>query len=99
MAGWQRVQVPIRAALTFGIVVHVGWPLLLLAGAWWFAALYGLLVLGDALVAVRTLRRFKRPRLAFFVPLYPVFTAAYAIPLLILMLTRRRVKWKERAFA
>jgi cellulose synthase/poly-beta-1,6-N-acetylglucosamine synthase-like glycosyltransferase len=98
MGGWHRLKPAIRAALTIAIVAHIVWPLLLLVPLSWFFGLYGLLVFGDSLVAAQMLHRYRRTR---FIPLllfYPVFAAVYAVPLLLLMATRREVKWKERAY-
>jgi cellulose synthase/poly-beta-1,6-N-acetylglucosamine synthase-like glycosyltransferase len=98
MGGWHRLKPAIRAALTFAIVAHIVWPLLLLAPLSWFLGLYGLLVLGDSVVAARMLHRYQRTRLIPWLLVYPVFAAVYAVSLLVLMVTRREVKWKERAY-
>ena len=98
MGGWRRVKPGIRAALTIGIVVHSAWPLLLLTQGFWFLSLYGLLVAGDALVAGRMLHRYGRMHLLPVILFYPIFATLYAIPLLLLLATKRKVKWKERTF-
>lgn len=98
MGGWRHVKPGICAALTIGIVAHIAWPLFFLLPGLWFLAFYGLLIAGDAFVAGRMLHRYGKTRLMPLLPLYPLFAALYAVPLLVLIATRRKVKWKERTF-
>ena len=98
LAGWGHVKFGIRAALAFGFAVHVAWPLWLLFSPAWFLALYGLLIAGDGVVALRSLYRNGCPRFAWLLPLYPVFAFVYGMALLGLIITRREVIWKDRSF-
>ena len=98
LAGWQYVKPGIRAALTFGMAVHVMWPLWLFFSPVWFATLYTLLALGNGLVAAKSLKCYGRGELIWLLPLYPVYAATYAFVLLFMLVTRRKVRWKEREF-
>ncbi len=98
LAGWGHVKPGIRAALAFGFAVHAAWPLWLLLSPAWFLALYGLLIAGDGVVAVRSLYRNGCARFAWLLPLYPIFAFTYAMALLGRIITRREVIWKDRSF-
>jgi cellulose synthase/poly-beta-1,6-N-acetylglucosamine synthase-like glycosyltransferase len=98
LAGWRYVKPGIRAALAFGMTVHLTWPLWLLMSPAWFLTLYALLVVGDGVVAAKSLWQHSRGRLIWLLPLYPIYAAIYAYVLLFMIISRRKVRWKERVF-
>jgi len=49
-------------------------------------------------VLARMLRKYRRPRLMWLVPFYPVFACLYGLGLVALLITTRRVEWKARHF-
>ena len=97
-AGRKHVKFGIRAALFFGFAAHAAWPLWLFFPVPWSLALYGLLAAGDGLVAGRMLKQYRQGRFLWLLPLYPIFVSVYGLGMLILLLTKREVVWKERSF-
>ncbi|MDD5087506.1 MAG: glycosyltransferase [bacterium] len=91
--GWRG-----RCVLGFGVAAHVAlpfWPLLL--GEWSLLP-FSLLVLGDGAVLVGMLRHYRQGRLAWLVPVYPLFACAYGLILAAFLFGGRKVKWKSRQF-
>lgn len=84
--------------ITFGILTHVTWPLWPAVLGWSFLLPLGVFVAGDGMVLGRMLRRYRRARLLWLVPVYPVFAFFYGVGLVTMLLTRREIRWKDRRF-
>lgn len=98
MKGSTHVPWPGSFVIAFGILTHITWPLWPL----WLGASAGLplaaFFLGDAFVLLRMMRRYRQNRLLWITPFYPAFAFAYGLGMLALLLTSRRVRWKNRNF-
>lgn len=91
--GWRG-----RCVLALGAAAHVTlplWPILL--GAWSLLP-FCLLILGDGAVLGGMLRHYRLSRMAWFIPIYPLFTCLYGLILTGLLLGGRKVNWKSRQF-
>lgn len=91
--GWRG-----RCVLAFGATAHVTlplWPVLL--GAWSLLP-FLLLMLGDGAVLAGMLRHYRLGRMAWLIPVYPLFACLYGMILGGLVLGGRKVNWKSRQF-
>ncbi len=57
-----------------------------------------MLIAGDGLVLRRMLLRYRRPKLLWLAPFYPVFAFVYGIGFVGMLLTKREIRWKDRQF-
>ncbi|MFH1010342.1 MAG: glycosyltransferase [bacterium] len=84
--------------LTYGLLVHLTWPLwFLLFGLYGFLP-FALLLFGDGAVILRVLGLARQRPLLAFLPFYPIYAFIYPLTLLATYLFTRRVKWKGRVY-
>ena len=85
-----------KSVIGFGLTAHVSLTMWFLLSPFWALVPYLLLVLGNACVITPMLIRYRRLRLVWLLPLYPIFTTAYIVLVALMSAGRKKSTWKGR---